>query len=79
MRDNRVHSRRPGRTMPQHLPSTLAALPYAPPADDGVDIVYRDASLLLVNKPAGLLAVPGRGDGKDAPGARPRDAATARR
>jgi len=51
--------------MPQHLPSTLAALPYAPPADDGLDIVYRDASLLLVNKPAGLLAVPGRGDGKD--------------
>ncbi|WP_287697234.1 RluA family pseudouridine synthase [Accumulibacter sp.] len=65
MRDNRGNSRPPGRTMPQHLPSTLAALPYAPPADDGLDIVYRDASLLLVNKPAGLLAVPGRGDGKD--------------
>ncbi|HAY25946.1 MAG TPA: RNA pseudouridine synthase [Candidatus Accumulibacter phosphatis] len=51
--------------MPSPQPSALAALPYAPPRDDGIDIVYGDAALLLVNKPAGLLAVPGRGDGKD--------------
>lgn len=28
------------------------------------DLIYRDDSLLLVNKPAGLLAVPGRGEDK---------------
>jgi len=27
----------------------------------GLDLIYRDDSLLVVNKPAGLLAVPGRG------------------
>ncbi|MGC2458048.1 MAG: RluA family pseudouridine synthase [Gallionellaceae bacterium] len=31
---------------------------------DGFDLVYHDDSLLMVNKPAGLLAVPGRGAGK---------------
>ena len=51
--------------MPSPQPSALAALPYAPPRDPGLDIVYGDAWLLVVNKPAGLLAVPGRGDGKD--------------
>lgn len=51
--------------MPSPQPSALAALPYAPPPDRGPEIAYLDASLLLVNKPAGLLAVPGRGDGKD--------------
>lgn len=30
----------------------------------GLDLVYRDASLVVVNKPAGLLAVPGRGADK---------------
>jgi tRNA pseudouridine32 synthase/23S rRNA pseudouridine746 synthase len=29
-----------------------------------LDVVYRDESLLVVNKPAGLLAVPGRGPDK---------------
>lgn len=29
-----------------------------------LDVVYRDESLLVVNKPAGLLAVPGRGADK---------------
>lgn len=37
---------------------------YDPPRGTGLDIVYRDESLLVVNKPAGLLAVPGRGAGK---------------
>ncbi|MEC5213086.1 tRNA pseudouridine32 synthase/23S rRNA pseudouridine746 synthase [Polaromonas sp. CG_9.5] len=33
-----------------------------PPA--GIDVVYADASLLVLNKPSGLLAVPGRGEDK---------------
>ncbi len=38
---------------------------YAPPPDAGPDLVHADAALLVVNKPAGLLSVPGRGPGKD--------------
>lgn len=34
---------------------------YSPPLDCGLDIVYCDESLLVANKPAGLLSVPGRG------------------
>jgi tRNA pseudouridine32 synthase / 23S rRNA pseudouridine746 synthase len=34
--------------------------PYAPPVDAGLDIVCQDDHLLVINKPAGLLAVPGR-------------------
>jgi tRNA pseudouridine32 synthase/23S rRNA pseudouridine746 synthase len=37
---------------------------YCPPPDDGLDILHLDADLIVVNKPAGLLSVPGRGDGK---------------
>ncbi len=39
-------------------PSTLAA------AGDYFQIVYADISLLVLNKPSGLLAVPGRGEDK---------------
>ena len=35
---------------------------YQPPADAGLDLVYVDDSLVVVNKPEGLLSVPGRGD-----------------
>ena len=42
----------------------LAALTCPAPRDDGLAIVYFDASLLVVNKPAGLLSVPGRGEEK---------------
>lgn len=34
------------------------------PPDNGLDLIYRDASLIVVNKPAGLLSVPGRGTNK---------------
>jgi tRNA pseudouridine32 synthase/23S rRNA pseudouridine746 synthase len=34
---------------------------YNPPPDRGLDVVYCDESLLVLNKPAGLLSVPGRG------------------
>lgn len=37
---------------------------YSPPPDEGLDILYGDAALLVVSKPAGLLAVPGRGADK---------------
>jgi len=35
--------------------------PYQPPPDLGLSIIHEDDSLLVLNKPAGLLSVPGRG------------------
>lgn len=37
---------------------------YQPPADNGLELLYQDDALLVLNKPAGLLSVPGRGDDK---------------
>jgi len=37
---------------------------YTPPHNGGLDLTYIDKSLLAVNKPAGLLSVPGRGADK---------------
>ncbi|MGB1254365.1 MAG: pseudouridine synthase [Thiolinea sp.] len=37
---------------------------YIPPPDNGLDIVLADEHLLIINKPAGLLSVPGRGPEK---------------
>ena len=37
---------------------------YTPPDNDGIQLIYSDESLLVVNKPAGLLSVPGRGADK---------------
>jgi len=37
---------------------------YSPPRDHGLDLIYRDESIIVVNKPAGLLSVPGRGADK---------------
>ncbi len=37
---------------------------YHPPPDCGLELIHSDDSLLVVNKPAGLLAVPGRGADK---------------
>ncbi|HEX5286260.1 MAG TPA: pseudouridine synthase, partial [Polaromonas sp.] len=34
------------------------------PSRPGVDLVYADESVLVLNKPAGLLSVPGRGEDK---------------
>lgn len=33
---------------------------YSPPPDTGLDIVFEDPYLLVLNKPSGLLSVPGR-------------------
>ncbi|HSD36933.1 MAG TPA: pseudouridine synthase [Rhodocyclaceae bacterium] len=37
---------------------------YAPPPHHGLDVVHDDNSVIVVNKPSGLLSVPGRGDDK---------------
>jgi tRNA pseudouridine32 synthase / 23S rRNA pseudouridine746 synthase len=42
--------------------SRPASYAYAPPPDADLDIVYEDESLLVLNKPVGLLSVPGRGE-----------------
>jgi tRNA pseudouridine32 synthase/23S rRNA pseudouridine746 synthase len=34
---------------------------YYPPPDNGLDVIYEDEALLVVDKPSGLLSVPGRG------------------
>jgi tRNA pseudouridine32 synthase / 23S rRNA pseudouridine746 synthase len=39
-------------------------LRYTPPPDCGLDVLYADEELLVVDKPAGLLSVPGRGADK---------------
>ena len=35
---------------------------YQPPEDRGLEIIHQDEHLLVVNKPAGLLSVPGKGE-----------------
>ncbi|HTN93625.1 MAG TPA: pseudouridine synthase [Gallionella sp.] len=39
----------------------MTRLAYNPPLNLALDLVYRDDAFLMVNKPAGLLSVPGRG------------------
>jgi len=35
---------------------------YVPPPDTGLEVLHVDEAMLVVNKPAGLLSVPGRGE-----------------
>jgi len=35
---------------------------YSPPPHAGLDVLYQDGSLIVLNKPSGLLSVPGRGE-----------------
>lgn len=44
---------------------TRPAPAYFPPPDSGLAICHIDADLLVVDKPSGLLSVPGRGPGMD--------------
>lgn len=37
---------------------------YTPPADTGLELLFQDDDLLIVNKPSGLLSVPGKGEDK---------------
>lgn len=42
----------------------LPPLPYTPPPDTGLVLLHADEHLLIFDKPAGLLSVPGRGPDK---------------
>lgn len=35
---------------------------YVPPPDTGLEVLHADEAMLVLNKPAGLLSVPGRGE-----------------
>jgi tRNA pseudouridine32 synthase/23S rRNA pseudouridine746 synthase len=59
--DSREHSV-PGQPL-QHPGDTVLSA-YAPPPNTGLTIVHVDDQLLVVDKPAGLLSVPGRGADK---------------
>ena len=37
---------------------------YCPPPDNGLDVIFEDEALLVIDKPSGLLSVPGRGADK---------------
>jgi tRNA pseudouridine32 synthase/23S rRNA pseudouridine746 synthase len=50
---------------PPSSPSDTPDVAYAPPEDTGLAIVHLDEHLLVVDKPAGLLTVPGRGQGRE--------------
>lgn len=49
-----------GRSAPSFTPDVT----YCPPPDEGLDVVFADEAMLVVDKPAGLLSVPGRGEGR---------------
>lgn len=46
------------------MTARLPSFTYAPPAHRGLDIVCRSESFLVLDKPSGLLSVPGRGEDK---------------
>lgn len=46
-------------------PSATPEVRYSPPQDVALDIVHLDEHLIVIDKPAGLLSVPGRGDGRE--------------
>jgi len=39
----------------------IQSIPYNPPLNNGLEVLYLDEYLIIVNKPSGLLSVPGRG------------------
>jgi tRNA pseudouridine32 synthase/23S rRNA pseudouridine746 synthase len=43
----------------------MAATPYRPPAHRGLAILHLSEQMIVVDKPSGLLSVPGRGEGKE--------------
>ena len=51
--------------LPLSTPSATPDVRYCPPQDGGPEIVHLDAHLMVVDKPAGLLSVPGRGEGRE--------------
>ena len=51
----------------QHLqrPGEAILTAYFPPLDNGLAVIHVDNEIIVVDKPAGLLSVPGRGEGMD--------------
>jgi tRNA pseudouridine32 synthase/23S rRNA pseudouridine746 synthase len=43
----------------------MASTPYHPPAHRGLTLLHLSEQLIVVDKPSGLLSVPGRGEGKE--------------
>src|SRR3954470_525814 len=43
----------------------MSSTPYCPPTNRGLAILYLSKQLIVVDKPSGLLSVPGRGAGKE--------------
>ncbi len=43
----------------------MASTPYRPPEHRGLSLLYLSEHLIVVDKPSGLLSVPGRGAGKE--------------
>lgn len=43
----------------------MGSTPYHPPEHQGLSVLYLSAQLIVVDKPSGLLSVPGRGAGKE--------------
>jgi tRNA pseudouridine32 synthase/23S rRNA pseudouridine746 synthase len=43
----------------------MASTPYRPPEHRGLSILYLSEQLIVIDKPSGLLSVPGRGAGKE--------------
>lgn len=43
----------------------MASTPYRPPVHEGLSLLFLSEQLVVVNKPSGLLTVPGRGAGKE--------------
>jgi tRNA pseudouridine32 synthase / 23S rRNA pseudouridine746 synthase len=51
------------RKVPDHAPSLIPDFSYDPP-DVPLSVLYEDAHILVVDKPAGLLSVPGKLEGR---------------
>jgi len=54
-----------GDLRPNEIIRSMTSTPYCPPAHRGLAILYLSARVIVVNKPSGLLSVPGRGAGKE--------------
>lgn len=48
----------------QHQGNAILSV-YLPPPDNGLAVIHADTEIIVVDKPAGLLSVPGRGAGMD--------------
>ena len=51
-------------TLPSDLASTMTTTPHSALPEPGFRLIHADHALLVVNKPGGLLSVPGRGSDK---------------